>query len=117
MAQIILYVLQILKSDRQADCAVGDAEARTLLLANAHVGRGGRVGDEGFRIPEIVGNRDQLEPVHDLEGPGLATGDLEGDDRAATTHLLQRKRLLRMVGTGWIPDARDTRLVRKKIGN
>ena len=47
--EVFLEVLDIFQSDRETDHAVGDAEPRALLGADAEMSGGGGMGGQGFR--------------------------------------------------------------------
>ena len=46
-----------------------------------------RMGDEAFRIAEIVGNGDEGKPVADGIGRRLAASNFKGNEGAAARHL------------------------------
>ncbi len=55
-----------------------------------------RVGDEAFRIAEIVRDVDEPQRVEKAEAGLLVAVDVEGDDGAARGHLAPRQLVLRM---------------------
>src|SRR4051812_16261190 len=73
LGEVVDEVGRVLEAYGEADDAVGDAEAGALLGADAHVGCGRRMGGEGLGVAQVVGDGDEAEGVHGLEG-GLLAG-------------------------------------------
>ena len=81
------------------------------------MGGGGGVCGQRFGVAEVVGDFDEAEGVHRLEGGGFAAFDFEGDERAASGHLRHGEVALGVVGAGGVPDAGDLRLGGEEIGD
>src|SRR5215203_4032607 len=103
------------ETGREAYQPVGDAKLGARLRRQALMRGRGRMGDEAFRIAEIVGDAHQLERIEEAEGGGLTAIDLKGDQRRSGAHLLAHHLGLWMIGPPridhagnlWMIDERD----------
>ncbi len=68
MRQVAQQVVRILDPQRQTHKAGRDAQQRLLVIRQALVRGGGGMGDDGFRIPKVVGDLDDLQRVQEREG-------------------------------------------------
>ncbi len=75
------------------------------------------MGDDAFRIAQIVGDLHDPERVLQAESRLLAAFDLEGDHLPAARHLLSGDGRLGVVGASAVDDARDAFQARKRVGD
>src|SRR5690606_39122682 len=102
--QVLDEVERVLQAHRQADRRLRDADGRSPGRAELAVRRGGRVGDEGLRVAEVVRDVDDAQRVEEREGAllrlvgvaALGHGEVERHDRAAAAHLCAREVGLRV---------------------
>src|SRR5580704_16789058 len=85
--QIRDEIAGVLEPRREAQKPIRNPQRGPRLGRQPLMRRCRRMGDEAFRIPQIVCNDNQGKPICESKGRRLAASDLEGYERAAAGHL------------------------------
>ena len=109
--QIRLDILDIFKPDRHPDQAIRDTGFGTLFGRQATVGGGSRMGDGGFGVTEVGGDREHTGGIDQRPAFRLAAIKLKRPQATELALLLFRQFMLRMAGKAGIVDAFYLRLL------
>ena len=104
LVEIVDDIVDMLRTDGQANCRRRDAGSGKLLLVHLGMRRRSRVNDKGFDIGHICQQAEDLEVVDELLGSLSAALDLERENRdAAVREVLLVELMIRRFGRdGWL---------------
>ena len=104
LLQVADDVVNVLRTNGQADGVGPDALIQQLLRAELGVGGGGGVDDQGLHVGHIGQQGEDLQAVDKLVGLGRAALDFKGEDgRAAVGEILLIQGVVGVAGQGgWL---------------
>ena len=85
--QIRDEIAGVFEPGREAQMPLRNPQLGPCLWRQPLMRRGRRMGDEAFRIAQIIGNDNEGKPICKSKGRRLAASDLERHKRAAARHL------------------------------
>ena len=118
LVEVVDDILVVFRTDGEADRCRRDSRFGKFLRREFRVGRGVRVNNEALHVGNISEQAEDFETVDELEGLGLATLHIEGEDgTTAVGEVTFVKLVVRMILEARVVDLCNLRVLGEEFQN